>query len=100
LVPGRERLTYVRATVEVRQHLDGTLSIWYGDRELAWRPAPPDARALRGRGQVPPAGPAPVPPAGRSRKPGPDHPWRRPLKPQAATDAQAQGVTFSRTSSG
>jgi transposase len=100
LVPGRERLTYVRATVEIRRHLDGTLSIWYGDRELAWRPAPPDARALRGRGQAAPVAPPPVPPAGRSRKPGPDHPWRRPLKPQAATDAQAQGVTFSQTSSG
>ncbi len=47
LVPGRERSTYVRATVEVRQHLDGTLSIWYHDRQLACWPAPSDARALR-----------------------------------------------------
>jgi transposase len=31
LLPGHERLTYVRATVEVRQHLDGTLSV------LVWR---------------------------------------------------------------
>jgi transposase len=114
LRPGRERLTYVRATVEVRQHLDGTLSVWYGDRELAWEPAPPDARALRsGRGSAagravgaapaagfnlaaedradlapPPAPPSPEPP----RTPGANHPWRKPLKPQ--------GVTFSQTSSG
>jgi hypothetical protein len=99
LVPGRERLTYVRATVEIRQHLDGTLSIWYGDRELAWRPAPLDARALRGSGPAAPVVPPPVPSATRSRKPGPDHPWRRPLKPQAATEAQVQGVTFSQTTS-
>jgi hypothetical protein len=100
LMPGRERLTYVRATVEIRQHLDGTLSIWYGDRELAWRHAPPDARALRGSGRAATVAPPPVPPAARSRKPGPTHPWRRPLKPQAVTDAQAEGVTFSQTSSG
>jgi transposase len=106
LLPGRERLTYVRATVAVRQHLDGTLSVWYSDHELAWRHAPPDARALRG--QTPPVAlvvaaaaddarraadqaaqtPATKPP----RKPGPNHPWRKPLKPQR--------VTFSQTSSG
>jgi transposase len=119
LVPGRERLTYVRAAVEVRQHLDGTLSVWYGERELAWRPAPPDARALRGREQVtaprgaaattderpaadraaarPPPG---APPTRAPRKPGPGHPWRKPLKPQAVTNSQPQGVTFSQTSSG
>jgi transposase len=116
LLPGRERLTYVRATVEVRQHLDGTLSVWYGDRELAWRHAPPDARALRGSGRAAAAGTAaecdlgaedraaaaPVaaaPPAKPPRKPAPDHPWRAPLKPQAVTAAQTPGVTFSQTSS-
>lgn len=96
LLPGRERLTYVRATVEVRQHGDGTLSVWYGDRELAWRPAPPDARVLRGR---PPPGAAPTgfdlfaedradlapapsaPPPRAPRTPSAGHPWRRPLKP-------------------
>jgi transposase len=113
LLPGRERLTYVRATVEVRQHLDGTLSIWYGDRELAWKPAPPDARALRSsrrsaaggavaaafdlfaedRADVAPAA-APLSPA--PRKPGPGHPWRKPCIPQAATDTQAQGGHFHR----
>ena len=38
LLPGRGRLTYARAAVEVRQHLDGALSVWHGERELAWRP--------------------------------------------------------------
>lgn len=106
LLPGRERLTDVRATVEVRHHLDGALSVWSGEQELAWRYAPPDARALRGSERVAPvdaptATPvAAAPLATRSRKPGPDHPWRRPLNPQAATEAQTQGGTLSQTSSG
>ena len=91
LLPGRGRLTYARATVEVRHHPDDTLSIWYGDHELAWRRAPPDARALRGRAQ-PATAAAEVPPPKPPTKPGPNHPWRKPLKPQK--------VTFSRTNSG
>jgi transposase len=113
LLPGRERLTHVRATVEVCRHLDGALSVWYGDRELAWRHAPPDARTLRGRGQAAPAAFDPfaedradvapasaAPPTPAPRRPGPGHPWRRPLKPQAVTASSTQGVTFSQTSSG
>ena len=49
LLPGRARLSYVRATVEVRDHLDGGRSVWYQEHEIAWRPAPPDARAVRPR---------------------------------------------------
>ena len=88
LLPGRGRRTYVRATVEVRQHLDGTLSLWHGDQAVAWQPAPADARALR-----PPAAPAAVfnldaedradlapapavPPPPGPGKPAPDHAWR------------------------
>jgi transposase len=108
LLPGRERVTYARAGVEVRQHLDGALSVWYGARELAWRHAPADARALRGQEQPAPAAgaaafdlfaedradvaPPPAPPTPPPRTPGADHPWRRPLKPQ--------GVPFSRTTLG
>ena len=99
LLPGRERLTYVRAAVEVRRHLDGALSVWHGERELAWRHAPPDARALRGQAQ--PAATAAgedqrraahhaaeIPPATPPTKPGPNHPWRKPLKPQEVTRSQ------------
>jgi hypothetical protein len=113
LLPGRERLTYVRATVEVRRYLDGTLSVWDGGRELTWETAPPDARALRGgrraAGRAVGAAPAAdfdlaaedradlAPPAASGRpkpprKPRPDHPWRKPIKPQR--------VTYSQTSSG
>jgi transposase len=103
LLPGRERLTYVRATVEVCHHLDDTFSIRYGERELAWRHAPPDARALRGRAQPAAAAAeedkrpaahhaAEVSPPTPSAKPGRHHPWRKPLKPQ--------GVTFPQTDPG
>jgi transposase len=47
LLPGRVRRTYVRATVAVRQHLDGRRSVWHGEQDLAWQPAPADARTRR-----------------------------------------------------
>lgn len=117
LLPGRERGTHARATVEVRTHLDGTRSVWHGEREVAWRPAPADARAVRaspavgatgGRARppvVPTAGfnldaedraavaPAPPPAAAPGpRTPAPSHPWR--------AGFTARRVTDSRTSSG
>ena len=119
LLPGRGRPTYVRATVEVRQHLDGTLSLWHGERELAWRPAPPDARGLRAAagaaGRARPAAPAAafnleaedradltvapppasVPPSG-PRPPAPDHPWRAGFATRRATfSPTSQGVRFT-----
>ena len=48
LLPGRDRPTCVRATVEVRRHLDGAVSLWHGEWELSCPPAPVDARALPG----------------------------------------------------
>jgi hypothetical protein len=47
LLPGTGRPSYVRATVEIRQHLDGTRSVWHEEREVAWRPAPSDPRVQR-----------------------------------------------------
>ncbi len=101
VLPGRERRTYVRATIEVRQHVDGTRSLWHGAQELAWQPAPADARALRNHAGVgavggrarPPHRPHPAcnleaedraelapppPPPGtpKPRKPRADHIWR------------------------
>jgi hypothetical protein len=38
LLPGRARRTDVRATVEVRQHLDGSRSLWHENQELARHP--------------------------------------------------------------
>jgi transposase len=123
LLPGRERRTHARATVEVRQHLDGTLSVWRGDRELAWQPAPADARARRagagaaagaagGRARPPAApaafnleaedraelapAPAPPPPA-PAPAPGP----RKPAPNHAwRAGFNARRVTFSQNSSG
>lgn len=112
LLPDRRRLTSVRATVEVRQHLDGTRTVWHGDRELAWQSAPADARATRtgrpagpvtavfnldaeDRADLAPAPLAPSPsPASpvrpRPRRPAPNHVWR-------AGPASSK-VTESRTS--
>jgi transposase len=41
LLPGRGRGTYARCRVEVREHLDGSLSVWHQGQSLAMRPAPP-----------------------------------------------------------
>ncbi len=98
LLPGRERVTYVRATVEVREHLDSTVTVWHQDRAIAARAAGADARTLRrtdgrpaGTGAGGPAAPAfnleaedradlaPPPaetPPSAPWKPAPDHPWR------------------------
>jgi len=75
LLPGRERGTYVRATVEVRRHLDGTQSVWHGDREVAWQPAPADARVGRASGA-----------GGRARPPAP---LARPTRASAGAGCQA-----------
>jgi transposase len=62
LLPGTGRASYVRATIEIRQHLDGTRSLWHDERELAWRPAPPDPRRRRTAGTTEtPAGVSVVP---------------------------------------
>ena len=100
LGPRHNRLTWAKAIVEVREHLDGSLSVWHGDQEIAVTPAPPDARQLRARGGLrsPVAHPASSPidiedphqtpmaddafPSARRKprkawKPAADHPWRR-----------------------
>jgi transposase len=115
VLPGPGRPTYVRATVEIREHLDGTVSLWHQGQQLAWRSAPADTRRLRAGaaagaapgapGAAPAAafnveaedraGLAPPPPSAAApptAKPGPRHPWRRPLNPERPT------VTFSQTS--
>jgi len=105
LLAGPERVTYVRATVEVREHLDGTLSVWYQERAIATRAAVADARTRRRTGgqraaagvgaaaaaaAPPPAAafnleaedradlapPPASPPPAQPWKPARDHPWR------------------------
>jgi len=109
LLPGRARATLARAKVEVREHLDGALSVWHQGQRVASQAAPPEAPVLRARKNTgalgaagAPAGPsAPAPPpaapgAAPSPRPGPNHPWRRPL---TSRDPEP-GVTHSRTSEG
>jgi hypothetical protein len=81
LVPPRGDGTYARCRVEVREHLDGSLSVWHHGQQLATQPAPlaaPQLRARAGRG-------ATHPPRGRS---------------SLAQRLQEEGVTFSRNTYG
>ena len=95
LLPTSHRLSWAKAQVEVYERLDGSLAVYYRGACLTTRPAPPDAPTLRAHGgrQVPgradigaptPAPPSPPPAAPAElqrpvpRKPGRDHPWRRP----------------------
>jgi len=97
LLPGPQRCSYARARVEVQERLDGSLAVCFQGNLIATRPAPPHAVTLRadkrkekgtsGEPGVPssPCSPS-IPPrpvgAGRQApgsKPGPNHPWRKPL---------------------
>ncbi|CAN5533777.1 hypothetical protein BH23CHL4_BH23CHL4_25300 [soil metagenome] len=40
LGPRFNRLTWAKTTVEVREHLDGSLSVWHADQQIAVTPAP------------------------------------------------------------
>jgi hypothetical protein len=104
LMPGPERASYARLRVELQERLGGSLMVVYQGKVIAAREAPPHPATLRarkamrggvatggnglklgaqGNGRVglgpqiedarPQAGKAPVP------KPGPNHPWRKPL---------------------
>lgn len=99
LHPPASRTSLARATVAVREHLDGSLSVWSGAHLLTATPAPEDTPRLRARGgprpaAVPSPGPdhspdllkeevrgvaAQAPPAPRGRQPPAEHhPWRTP----------------------
>jgi transposase len=98
LHPPAGRASLARATVAVREHLDGSLSVWHGAHRLTTTAAPEDTPRLRARGgprssavaspdpvlpldhEVVVQGQAePAPPAPRGRRPpAPTHPWRTP----------------------
>ena len=69
LLPTPQRASYARLAVEVREHLDGHLAVWYRGECLATTPAPPTAPVLRARG-------ATRVPAAPSSRPAATHPWR------------------------
>ena len=82
--PGPHRRSWARAQVEVRQHLDGQLSVHYHDQQIAvFQPAAdtplrighftPALQPIPEPELTPPASPRPRKPY----KPPPDHPWRR-----------------------
>lgn len=92
-----ERKSFVRARVQVHQHFDGSLKVWYQGRCLVTTPAPLEAPRLRVRGDAPRsrvAGSlAPVqsqasPPQaarvrGSTHPPRADHPWtKRAVRPK------------------
>ena len=96
------RATLARAVVEVREHLDGSLSVWYQEQRLTSTPAPEDTPRLRARGGPRASAVASVrsdlladilleedvreqaaqaEPAPRARRPpAPTHPWRTSFK--------------------
>lgn len=94
LLPVRGHGTYARCRVEVREHLDGSLSVWHHGQPIATQPAPSEAPQLRvrsGGGTLSPSagGPAegerggggfaaapPPPAAPRGTRPAANHPWR------------------------
>ncbi|MGB2800472.1 MAG: ISNCY family transposase [Dehalococcoidia bacterium] len=96
VLPTNGRSSYARARVEVHERMDGALAVYYQGDLLATRSAPPEAPVLRVRSiarvthNMPdsdePAAPLSVanetlhPKAPQRSKPGPNHPWRRPLK--------------------
>jgi transposase len=82
----RQRGSYAQAQVEIRHHLDGSLSVCYqGQTLVTFLPATPAAPRLGhfpGAAQpVIPAPPKPKPPKPPRKpwKPAPDHPWRKGL---------------------
>lgn len=103
LLPGVDRLNYAQARVEVQERLDGSLVVQYQGKTIASREAPPHPVTLRARsgargGSTRPSPSLAVgmshnateahpcrektrPQAGRrpAYKPGPNHPWRKPL---------------------
>ena len=93
IMPTNGRLSYVKAKVEVRERMDGSLAVYYQGQCLATKSAPPEAPLLRARNikRAMPGGtesseakivtPARKPSQPKAPwKPGLDHPWRRPFK--------------------
>ncbi len=76
-----ERASYARLEVEVHQHLDGTLAVFYQGRRLAVKQAPAEAAGLRARAkEAHGAGTTPAGRASASRKPPANPAWGRYFK--------------------
>ncbi|MEK7216510.1 MAG: ISNCY family transposase, partial [Chloroflexota bacterium] len=80
LQPTAGRVSYVRVTVIVREHLDGSITVSYQGVTIATRLAPPTAPVLRARkGRRPALLDLSIPrtKGHGSSVPGPNHPWRK-----------------------
>jgi transposase len=80
--PGPQRRSWARAQVELRQHLEGHLSVHYHDQQIAvFQPAADTPLRIGHFTPAPQPIPEPEPPPSprqrKSYKPPPDHPWRR-----------------------
>jgi len=90
--PCHGRQSYNRARVEIQEHMDGSLAVYYQGKCLVTQPAPAEAPVLRvqKRGRLgfgEPSAPSPLPitkdktPSPKKvtspYKPGPNHPWRK-----------------------
>jgi transposase len=91
LLPPRGHGPYARCRVEVREHLDGSLSVWHQGQAIATQRAPLEAPRLRVRsgggtglvGGGSAAAPAPSAPApARHPRPAANHPWRSGFTPK------------------
>jgi hypothetical protein len=103
VLAGKERHSYARATVEVHEHFDGSLAIYYAGERLASTEAPLEAPQLRSRGgrlHVPvPASTQAEQQAGagssvgkqtRGSTPRADHAWRKWTGPPSTSTDQAK----------
>jgi transposase len=88
LLPLPQRRSWVRARVEVHEHFDGAIAVYYRSTRIPSRAAPATATTIRARqgprlgaglpqAPAPPAPPRSAPPPPQpARLPSPTHPWR------------------------
>jgi transposase len=102
-----ERQGYAHARVEVHEHLDGSLAVFYQGRPIGHKPAPLEAPLLRARHRGatgaplapaaatshPAAKPVPAPSLPTApKRPSPNHPWRTPGKGAIAQRTATKGL--------
>jgi transposase len=97
ILPSQGRTSYARTRVEVHERMNGTLAVYLQGMRLSTTTAPLEAPALRVSANPPLDSDAPqelqvAEPRPAACKPAPNHPWRKPFKPQRA------GRTLSLTS--
>jgi hypothetical protein len=72
LTESNQRLSLAGRRILVCEHLDGSIHLWFRNRELPWTELPE-------RPQRPKAGPKTKRPTTKPKKPPANHPWRKPF---------------------